>query len=57
MLKNLRTLEIYFSEVGTDRGKHSFKKNFITNNFDGSEDGLVKSELFAMLGEEMKAFR
>ena len=34
-----------------------FKKLFVTNNLDGSEDYLVSDKLFSIIGREMKDFR
>ena len=34
-----------------------FKKLFVTNNLDGSEDYLVSDKLFSIIGSEMKDFR
>ena len=35
----------------------SFKHNFLTNAFDGSEDHLVSRNLFTLVGEEMVEYR
>ena len=34
-----------------------FKKLFVTNKLDGSEDYLVSDKLFSLIGNEMKDFR
>ena len=34
-----------------------FKKLFVTNALDGSEDHLVSGKLFALIGSDMQKFR
>ena len=45
-----------YKELNIDE-PHQYKKNFITSAFDGSDDYLVTSELFSLVGDEMKKFR
>ena len=35
----------------------AFKRRFVTNALDGSEDYLVSDRLFKLIGEEMQEFR
>ena len=49
MLEADKSITTYFSQV--------FKKLFVTNKLDGSEDYLVSNKLFSITGSEIKDFR
>ena len=45
-----------YNNVDVDHSM-SFKTNWLTNKFDGSEDYLVSARLMALIGDDFKAFR
>ena len=49
LISSWDAITTYFSQV--------FKKLFVTNKLDGSEDYLVLDKLFSIIGSEMKDFR
>ena len=49
LMSSLDAITTNFSQV--------FKKLFVTNKLDGSEDYLVSDKLFSLIGNEIKDFR
>ena len=53
----IKMLMSSWDAITTDAISQIFKKLFVTNKLDGSEDYLVSDKLFSLIGNEMKDFR